>query len=53
MLISDMFYVGGDKSNNGRPDPVRLAAGVLGGMGFVGAGVIVRQGYTIRGVTTS
>ena len=53
MLISEMVYIGGDKSVNWRPDPARLAAGVLTGMGFVGAGTIVRQGYTIRGVTTA
>ena len=53
MLISEMVYYGGDKNINWRPDPARLAAGVLTGMGFVGAGTIVRQGYTIRGVTTA
>ena len=35
------------------PDPARLAAGVLAGMGFLGAGVIVRQDPMIRGVTTA
>src|SRR5438067_5052117 len=36
-----------------RPDPARLAAGVLTGIGFIGAGVIVRQQHLIRGVTTA
>jgi putative Mg2+ transporter-C (MgtC) family protein len=53
MLISEMVYVSGDPSINWRPDPARLAAGVLTGMGFVGAGTIIREGYTIRGVTTA
>jgi putative Mg2+ transporter-C (MgtC) family protein len=34
-------------------DPARLAAGVLTGMGFLGAGVIIRQDTLIRGVTTA
>ena len=34
-------------------DPARLAAGVLAGMGFLGAGVIIRQDTLIRGVTTA
>lgn len=53
MLISEMVYIEGDSSINWRPDPARLAAGVLTGMGFVGAGTIIREGYTIRGVTTA
>ena len=34
-------------------DPTRLAHGVLTGVGFVGAGVILRRGWTASGVTTS
>jgi uncharacterized membrane protein YhiD involved in acid resistance len=34
-------------------DPGRLAAGVLTGMGFLGAGVIIRQDTLVRGVTTA
>src|SRR2546423_14057325 len=36
-----------------RPDPARLAAGVLTGIGFLGAGTILRNPHTIRGVTTA
>lgn len=36
-----------------RLDPGRLAAGLLTGMGFLGAGTILRQGNTVRGVTTA
>ncbi len=35
------------------PDRFRLAAGILTGMGFLGAGVIIRQGSVVRGVTTA
>ncbi len=31
----------------------RVAAGIVTGMGFLGAGVIFREGYTVRGITTA
>lgn len=36
-----------------RVDPARIAAGVVTGIGFLGAGVVVRLGDLIRGVTTA
>jgi len=36
-----------------RVDPTRVAAQVVSGIGFLGAGAIVRQGFTVRGVTTA
>ncbi len=34
-------------------DPSRVAAQIVTGIGFLGAGVIFRQGFTIRGLTTA
>lgn len=34
-------------------DPTRVAAQILSGIGFVGAGVIIRQGFSTSGVTTA
>jgi len=34
-------------------DPTRVAAQVVTGIGFLGAGLIFRQGFTIRGLTTA
>jgi len=34
-------------------DPGRIAAQVISGMGFLGAGVIMRTGLTVRGLTTA
>ena len=34
-------------------DPTRIAAGVVSGIGFLGAGVIVHQGFNIHGLTTA
>ena len=36
-----------------RPDPMRLGAGLFAGIGFLGAGTIIRQGSLVRGVTTA
>lgn len=35
------------------PDPARLAAQVVSGIGFLGAGTILKEGSTIRGLTTA
>ena len=34
-------------------DPSRVAAQIVTGIGFLGAGVIFRQGFTVRGLTTA
>jgi len=34
-------------------DPTRMAQGIMTGIGFLGAGVIMRQGLTVRGLTTA
>ncbi len=34
-------------------DPARIAAQVISGMGFLGAGTIIRQGSIVRGLTTA
>ncbi len=34
-------------------DPTRIAAQIVTGVGFLGAGLIFRQGFTIRGLTTA
>jgi putative Mg2+ transporter-C (MgtC) family protein len=36
-----------------RLDPSRIAAQIVTGIGFLGAGVIFRQGFTVRGLTTA
>ncbi|MBE1445497.1 MgtC/SapB family protein [Paenibacillus sp. OAS669] len=38
---------------NVRMDPARLAAQVISGIGFLGAGAIIRTGSTISGLTTA
>jgi len=36
-----------------RVDPTRMAQGVMTGIGFLGAGVIMKEKFTIRGLTTA
>jgi putative Mg2+ transporter-C (MgtC) family protein len=36
-----------------RADPSRIAAQIVTGIGFLGAGVIFRQGFSVRGLTTA
>jgi putative Mg2+ transporter-C (MgtC) family protein len=56
-VLSDQYYrdsfIGAYTSRNWHPDPARLAAGILTGIGFLGAGVIIHQQNLIRGVTTA
>lgn len=43
-----MFYESGGVS-----DPTRLGAQVISGIGFLGAGTIMREGLNVRGLTTA
>src|SRR6476619_4258607 len=45
------FLVGG--GNVVRADPTRIAAQIVTGVGFLGAGAIIRQGFSVRGLTTA
>jgi putative Mg2+ transporter-C (MgtC) family protein len=36
-----------------RADPTRIAAQIVTGIGFLGAGAIIRQGLSVRGLTTA
>ena len=41
------------QTSSWRPDPGRVLQGVLAGIGFLGAGSIIREGNVVRGVTTA
>lgn len=55
MIVSEALFIGSGavSSSTWRPDPARLGAGVLTGIGFLGAGTIIRHENFIRGVTTA
>jgi putative Mg2+ transporter-C (MgtC) family protein len=43
----------GFASFDGKVDPTRIAAQIVSGIGFLGAGAIIRQGLSVRGLTTA
>jgi putative Mg2+ transporter-C (MgtC) family protein len=47
------FWYGGHGSATALVDPTRVIQGVVTGIGFLGAGVIMRSGFTISGLTTA
>ena len=52
-LYQDLWLPQGDSSDTFRSDPVRMGQGIMTGIGFLGAGVIFREGLTVRGLTTA
>lgn len=50
-ILSVNLYAGVQGLTNA--DPARLAAQVVSGIGFLGAGAIIKEGPTIRGLTTA
>lgn len=51
MIISNKLYEAVQGLTNA--DPARLAAQVVSGIGFLGAGTIMKEGLTIKGLTTA
>ena len=40
-------------SENSNADPTRIPAQLLSGIGFIGAGTILREGFNVKGLTTA
>jgi putative Mg2+ transporter-C (MgtC) family protein len=56
MIVSEYFfkiYGSLSSSTTVRVDPARIAASVMTGIGFLGAGVIIKSGGVVRGLTTA
>lgn len=56
MIVSEAFYFKYsiyDASTTLRLDPSRVAAQIVTGIGFLGAGVILKEGASVRGLTTA
>ncbi|MCX7773827.1 MAG: MgtC/SapB family protein [Clostridia bacterium] len=51
MLISDFALVAYKGVAN--VDPTRIGAQVVSGIGFLGAGAIIRHGFSVKGITTA
>lgn len=48
-----MYYETIEVFGTAPSDPGRLGAQVINGIGFLGAGAILREGFTVRGLTTA
>jgi putative Mg2+ transporter-C (MgtC) family protein len=46
-------WFGGHSLHESAPDPTRVVQGIVTGIGFLGAGVIVKEGFSIKGLTTA
>ncbi len=56
MIVSEAFYIKYGMFNAEttlRLDPSRVAAQIVTGIGFIGAGVILKEGASVRGLTTA
>jgi len=54
MIVSQNYYFNTHILDNTlRIDPARISAGALIGIGFLGAGVIIKSGNEVRGLTTA
>jgi putative Mg2+ transporter-C (MgtC) family protein len=55
MLITvyESHWVSGAAVGRVQLDPTRMAQGIMTGIGFLGAGVIIREGFSVRGLTTA
>ena len=54
MLVSEYYqYLSSIDPSYIRIDPGRIAAGALAGVGFIGAGVVLKAGLSIQGLTTA
>jgi putative Mg2+ transporter-C (MgtC) family protein len=47
------LWYGGHSGLPINPDPTRVVQGIVTGIGFLGAGVIMKEGLNIRGLTTA
>ena len=53
VIISNDIAVKAGRIGAQNVDPTRIAAQVVTGIGFLGAGTIIREGFTIKGLTTA
>jgi putative Mg2+ transporter-C (MgtC) family protein len=54
MIVSEYYqYLNSIDPSYIRIDPGRIAAGALAGVGFIGAGVVLKAGLSIQGLTTA
>jgi putative Mg2+ transporter-C (MgtC) family protein len=53
IMLVPLIATAGGHAGAARLDPTRLAQGVMTGIGFLGAGVIFKEGVNVQGLTTA
>ena len=53
VTVYESHWVSGVAVGRVQLDPTRMAQGIMTGIGFLGAGVIIREGFSVRGLTTA
>jgi len=53
VMLTSLYIYGNYQGEGGNIDPGRIAAGVITGIGFLGAGTIIRSKEGIHGLTTA
>ncbi|MBQ1243172.1 MAG: MgtC/SapB family protein [Clostridia bacterium] len=53
LVMMTSGYVFNEYAGLGTFDPTRLGAQVISGIGFLGAGTILREGFSVKGLTTA
>ena len=53
MVLSELLFARYNAAYGVMPDPARMPAQVISGIGFLGAGTIMRYGANVRGLTTA
>jgi putative Mg2+ transporter-C (MgtC) family protein len=53
VTVYESHWVRAVTADSVRLDPTRMAQGIMTGIGFLGAGAILKEGLTIRGLTTA
>jgi putative Mg2+ transporter-C (MgtC) family protein len=53
VTVYEWSWLPGASSEMIRTDPTRMAQGIMTGIGFLGAGVIFKEGLSVRGLTTA
>lgn len=53
VMVTQWEWIGPVPLETIRTDPTRMAQGIMTGIGFLGAGVIFKEGATVRGLTTA
>ena len=53
VTVYELHWIKAQPGFNVVLDPTRMAQGIMTGIGFVGAGAIIKEGFSVRGLTTA